>query len=167
MDAVRVQFRQIEGKLWELRIGSHRVFYVIIEKTAPRLQETRPENAGQGTRHRHSKNEGVVIMKSKRKRIALKDVLKRELKDPEFSFYYRREKAISEIAQLVRDARLRAGLTQAQLAEKRRVARLSLLGWNRGPMIAFLRLIYSSVCRRTKSQAAGAVRVQKCCLTDR
>ena len=57
-------------------------------------------------------------MKSNRKRIVLKDVLKRELKDPEFSFYYRREKAISEIAQLVRDARLRAGLTQAQLAEK-------------------------------------------------
>ena len=57
-------------------------------------------------------------MKAKRKRISLKDVLKRELKDPEFGFYYRREKAISEIAQLVRDARLRAGLTQAQLAEK-------------------------------------------------
>jgi ribosome-binding protein aMBF1 (putative translation factor) len=57
-------------------------------------------------------------MKAKRKRIALKDVLKRELKDPQFSFYYRREKANSEIAQLVRDARLRAGLTQAQLAKK-------------------------------------------------
>jgi ribosome-binding protein aMBF1 (putative translation factor) len=57
-------------------------------------------------------------MKAKRKRIALKDVLKRELKDLQFSFYYRREKANSEIAQLVRDARLRAGLTQAQLAKK-------------------------------------------------
>jgi len=32
LDAVRVQFRQIEGKLWEVKIGSHRVFYVIIEK---------------------------------------------------------------------------------------------------------------------------------------
>ncbi len=57
-------------------------------------------------------------MKAKPKRTALKDVLKRELKDPEFSFYYQREKAISEIAQLVRDGRLRAGLTQAQLANK-------------------------------------------------
>ena len=57
-------------------------------------------------------------MKARRKRISLKSVLKRELKDPEFSFYYQREKAISEIAQLVRDARIRAGLTQAQLAEK-------------------------------------------------
>lgn len=57
-------------------------------------------------------------MKAKSKRIALKKVLKRELRDPEFSFYYRREKAISEIAQLVRGGRLRAGLTQAQLAEK-------------------------------------------------
>ena len=32
LDAVRVQFRQIEGKLWEVKIGSHRVFYVIIGK---------------------------------------------------------------------------------------------------------------------------------------
>jgi len=32
LDAVRVQFRQIEGKLWEVKIGSHRIFYVIIEK---------------------------------------------------------------------------------------------------------------------------------------
>lgn len=59
-------------------------------------------------------------MKTKHKRITLKAVLKRELRDPEFGFYYQREKAISEIAQLVRDARLRAGLTQAQLAEKAR-----------------------------------------------
>jgi ribosome-binding protein aMBF1 (putative translation factor) len=57
-------------------------------------------------------------MKAKSKRIALKDVLQRELKDPEFSFYFQREKAISEIARLVRDARLKAGLTQAQLAKK-------------------------------------------------
>ena len=32
LDAVRVQFRQVEGKLWEVKIGSHRVFYVIIER---------------------------------------------------------------------------------------------------------------------------------------
>ena len=57
-------------------------------------------------------------MKAKNKRIALKDVLKRELKHPEFSFYFEREKSLSEIARLVRDARLKAGLTQAQLAKK-------------------------------------------------
>ena len=28
--AIRVQFRQIDGKLWEIKIGSHRVFYVMI-----------------------------------------------------------------------------------------------------------------------------------------
>jgi len=32
LDAVRVQFRQIEGKLWEIKIGSHRVFYVMIDR---------------------------------------------------------------------------------------------------------------------------------------
>ena len=31
-DAVRVQFRQIEGKLWEIRVSAHRVFYVLIER---------------------------------------------------------------------------------------------------------------------------------------
>lgn len=31
-DAVRVQFRQIEGKLWEIKISGHRVFYVVIER---------------------------------------------------------------------------------------------------------------------------------------
>lgn len=30
-DAVRARFRQIEGKLWEIKISSHRVFYVLIE----------------------------------------------------------------------------------------------------------------------------------------
>lgn len=31
-DSVRVQFRQIEGKLWEIKISAHRVFYVLIER---------------------------------------------------------------------------------------------------------------------------------------
>ena len=57
-------------------------------------------------------------MKAKRKRVTLKETLSRELKDPEFSFYFQREQAVSEIARLVRDARLKAGLTQAQLAKK-------------------------------------------------
>lgn len=30
-NAVRVQFKQIEGKLWEIKISAHRVFYVLIE----------------------------------------------------------------------------------------------------------------------------------------
>ncbi len=30
LDSVRVQFRQIEGKLWEIKISVHRVFYVLI-----------------------------------------------------------------------------------------------------------------------------------------
>lgn len=32
LDAVRVEFRQIDGKLWEIKIGSHRVFYVMIDR---------------------------------------------------------------------------------------------------------------------------------------
>ena|SRR3989338_4096048 len=29
-DAVRMQFRQIEGKLWEIKVSAHRVFYVMV-----------------------------------------------------------------------------------------------------------------------------------------
>jgi phage-related protein len=32
LDAVRVQFRQIEGKLWEMKVSTHRIFYVVIER---------------------------------------------------------------------------------------------------------------------------------------
>lgn len=54
----------------------------------------------------------------KTKRISLKDVIKKELKDPEFSFYFQHEKSISKIAQLIRESRLKAGVTQAELATR-------------------------------------------------
>ena len=31
-EAIRVQFRQIEGKLWEIKTSMHRVFYVVIKR---------------------------------------------------------------------------------------------------------------------------------------
>jgi ribosome-binding protein aMBF1 (putative translation factor) len=89
-------------------------------------------------------------MKAKNKRIALKHVLKRELKDPEFSFYFEREKSISEIARLVRDARLKAGLTQAQLAKKAQssqvvIARLESGTDQRVPSLDLLERIASAL----------------------
>ena len=32
LDVVRGEFWQIDGKLWEIKIGSHRVVYVMIDK---------------------------------------------------------------------------------------------------------------------------------------
>ena len=89
-------------------------------------------------------------MKTKSKRVALKEVLKRELKDSEFSFYFQREKAISEIARLVRDARLKAGLTQAQLAQKAQssqvvIARLESGADQRTPSLDLLERIASAL----------------------
>ena len=89
-------------------------------------------------------------MKAKNKRITLKDVLKREPKDPEFSLYFQREKAISEIARLVRDARLKAGLTQAQLAKKARssqvvIARLESGSDGRIPSLDLLERIANAL----------------------
>lgn len=31
-DTVRMQFRQIEGKLWEIKISAHRIFYVMVQR---------------------------------------------------------------------------------------------------------------------------------------
>ncbi len=57
-------------------------------------------------------------MTVRRKRVALREVLKRELGDATFSMYYHRERAISEIARMVRDARQGACMTQVELAKK-------------------------------------------------
>ena len=57
-------------------------------------------------------------MKPKKLRIALSTVIQEELRDPEFSFYYHREKAIEQIARMVRAARERAGITQQALAAR-------------------------------------------------
>ena len=89
-------------------------------------------------------------MKAKRKRVMLKEALSRELKDPKFSFYFQREQAISEIARLVRDARLKAGLTQAQLAKKAQssqvvIARLESGTDQRTPSLDLLERIASAL----------------------
>jgi len=31
LDALRVQFRPIEGKLWEVKIAAHRIFYIMVD----------------------------------------------------------------------------------------------------------------------------------------
>jgi len=30
--AARIQFRQIEGKLWEIKVSAHRVLYVVVDR---------------------------------------------------------------------------------------------------------------------------------------
>lgn len=32
LDAIKVRFRHIEGKLWEMKIDAHRIFYVILQR---------------------------------------------------------------------------------------------------------------------------------------
>jgi DNA-binding XRE family transcriptional regulator len=57
-------------------------------------------------------------MKKKYRGIPLRDVLKDEMQDPEFRFYFERARALRHIARLIRMARIRAGLTQGDLAKK-------------------------------------------------
>ena len=84
------------------------------------------------------------------KRITLKSVLKKELKDPEFSFYFNHEKSISKIARLIRDTRLRAGITQAELATRAKtsqtvIARLESGTDRRTPSLDLLERIARSL----------------------
>ncbi|MBI2091737.1 MAG: helix-turn-helix transcriptional regulator [Deltaproteobacteria bacterium] len=57
-------------------------------------------------------------MKKETKRVTLRDAIKKELKNSEFKFRFEHEKAIGQIARIVRSARQRAGLTQAGLARR-------------------------------------------------
>jgi ribosome-binding protein aMBF1 (putative translation factor) len=82
-------------------------------------------------------------MKKKRKNITLQEALTEELKDPTFAFYFEHEKAISEIARMVRDARSRAGITQSVLARKAKttqavIARLESGSDQRIPSLSLL-----------------------------
>lgn len=54
----------------------------------------------------------------RKKRKSLQEVLKKEMKDKEFRFYFERERAISQIARLVRNARQECAITQKDLAKK-------------------------------------------------
>jgi ribosome-binding protein aMBF1 (putative translation factor) len=153
-DAVRAQFGQIEGKLWKIGVSAHRVFYVLIEREEMVLLHAYKK---QGQKLPFKEREVAVkrmkefaVMKAKNKRVALKDVLKGELKDSQFSFYFEREKSISDIARLVRDARLKAGLTQAQLAKRAQssqvvIARLESGTDQRVPSLDLLERIASAL----------------------
>lgn len=89
----------------------------------------------------------------KTKRVMLQNVLKKEMKDSKFKFYFERERAISEIARLVRDARLKLGLTQAELARRAKtsqtvIARLESGSDERIPSLELLERIASAIKAR-------------------
>lgn len=57
-------------------------------------------------------------MKRRSRGVPLKRVLDKEKQDPEFRFYYERARALRQVARLIRMARTKAGVTQAELAKK-------------------------------------------------
>lgn len=82
-------------------------------------------------------------MKTQSKRIPLKRVLEKELKDAEFQFYFEKERAVSRIARMIRDARIKANLTQAGLAKRALtsqavIARIESASDSRIPSLALL-----------------------------
>jgi len=57
-------------------------------------------------------------MKKIGKRVLLQKVLQEELQDREFRFYFERERAVTQIARMIREARQRSQFTQAELAKR-------------------------------------------------
>ena len=89
----------------------------------------------------------------KTKHITLDEVLKEQLKDPEFRFYFERARAIRNIAELVLKARKKAKLTQSQLAKKAQttqavIARLESGNDRRTPSLELLERIASALNAR-------------------
>lgn len=87
------------------------------------------------------------------KSIPLSKVLEEKLKNPEFRFYFEQARAIREIARLIREARKRAGLTQAALAKKADttqtvIARLESANDSRIPSLDLLQRIASALKAR-------------------
>ena len=84
---------------------------------------------------------------------SVRQVFKREFADPEFVMMFQEERARSELALAVSNARLRAGLTQAELASKVEtsqsvIARLESGTDRRMPTLPFLARIAAATGRR-------------------
>ena len=77
----------------------------------------------------------------KTKRIPFKKVLDKELKDAKFRFYFQREQAISRIARMIRDARMKTSLTQAELARRAHMTQPNLSDIERGAQEISLRTL--------------------------
>ncbi|MDO8527948.1 MAG: helix-turn-helix transcriptional regulator [Deltaproteobacteria bacterium] len=92
-------------------------------------------------------------MTKNKKRFSFEEALEQELKDPEFRFYFERARAVRQISGIVRAARLRAGLTQAKLAQKAKtsqavIARLEAGSDSRIPSLDLLERIASALKAR-------------------
>jgi ribosome-binding protein aMBF1 (putative translation factor) len=85
------------------------------------------------------------------------DFLKDQLKDSEFRFYYEKTTAVSDIAHIVKILRIRAKITQAQLAKKAKtsqtvIARLESGNDKRIPSLDLLqRIAYALEVKLTVS----------------
>lgn len=92
-------------------------------------------------------------MKRKSARLSLDKVLKEELKNSTFRFYFNQEQAVTNIARMIRQARTRAGLTQSELAERAQttqsvIARIESGSDSRVPSLDLLQRIASALRAR-------------------
>jgi DNA-binding XRE family transcriptional regulator len=60
------------------------------------------------------------------KRITLENVIQKNLKNPEFRFYFEKAKAVSNIALMVQTARKKAKLTQSELAARAKTTQAAI-----------------------------------------
>jgi ribosome-binding protein aMBF1 (putative translation factor) len=126
-----VSLRQLEGKLWEIRVGRHRVAYVVLSgavmvllhafrKQGQRTPRTDFDLAN-ATRAGGSRRFSMKKTKRTNPHIgsdALADVRARTERDPRLRARIDSAVARATVAVMVKRARTAAGLTQAQLATR-------------------------------------------------
>ncbi len=122
-DTPRVEFRHIEGKLWEIKIksasGGYRVFYLVIQKNMLVLLHTYKKQSQKAPdREIKTAMKRLKEVLDHMKPITLQEVIVEEMKDEEFAILYEKERVINKIACAIVEMRQRKGLTQSELAEK-------------------------------------------------
>lgn len=92
-------------------------------------------------------------MSRKTSRISLSKVLKEEMIHPAFRFYFNQEQAVTNIARMIKQARIRSGLTQTELAARAQttqsvIARIESGSDSRTPSLDLLQRIASALRAR-------------------
>ena len=133
-----IRFRQIQGKLWEIKIkapsGGYRFLYGMVSKQDLVILHGFKKKNSKDTIKRNSfgiKTIKGVFMRTKKEK-TLKNYIKNKTKDDEFRLMYEEVKMHLKIAHLIEKLRIKANITQAQLAKKSSVSQPMIARLERG-----------------------------------
>jgi transcriptional regulator with XRE-family HTH domain/phage-related protein len=143
-----VETRAIEGKLWEIKVPRHRVFYVLL--LGPEMvllhayKKQSQKGAQEGDRDRPEADERAAVMKTKRGRVSgnLDEfIANQKAKDPFFAEKFEELSMRRKIGRIVRLLREKKSLTQGELAERAGTKQPSIARLEAGKVIPRLDLL--------------------------